>query len=202
MALNANEEESNVIDMDKLYKLYVDHYPLTYEVTDKLSEDHQLAAANISKQTSINAAIERYTRNQNILLSSWFLLSEDNLINKAKSADKKARVYNGNQQLTAKIKVTRRTVTLSVIDRKAALNSKKELKQVLIEGEKHYLDCTSEEKTLDIQIVGPWNPLTGDFKLYHYQEGALPLAHDMLARYNVWIRDKTTKEYIRPLTKT
>src|ERR1700716_510058 len=100
------------VKADVAYELYVDHFPLKYKVSSKFRDDHTLDAPNLSKQTSIEAAIDRYKRNQNVKKSSWLLLDDKTLINKAKSANKGTDVHQGKQQITMQLVVTRRTVTI------------------------------------------------------------------------------------------
>ncbi len=171
---------------DVAYDLWVSLHPLRYKVDEKFVKDHTLASPNLSKQTSINAAIERYTRNRAITTSSWLLLSADTLVNKAASAPKRASVHAGNQQMIVEVSVTRRTVRIERLTLQKDIQRYENVK-VMVGDEPHYLNCSSEEKVIKLRVVGPWNPVTGEVTLYHYAEaqGALP-AHAMLDKYLVW----------------
>ena len=179
------------------YALWIKENPLTYEVTGKFEDDH-IITSNLSKQTSIEAAIDRYKRNQNITTSSWIMLDKDKLVAKAQGAQKRASVHQSAQQLTMAIKVNRRTVTISLLDKKE--RQRYEHQEVQIGTETHYLNCGSDEKEIILLIVGPWNPVTGEVGLYHYQEGALPGGHVMLPQYLKWNYDDTDK-LIGPVAK-
>ena len=187
------------VDADTAYDLYVKSFPLELSVDSKFSGDHLLAAPNMSKKTSIAAAIERYVKNQSITTSSWMLLDNSTVLNKAKSAAKRARIYRGEQQLAVNIKVVRRTVEIEKLTFKEA--QRIENTEVTVKGEKQYLNCSSKEATVAINVVGGWDPLEGTFGLYHYEEGALPNGNQMVAKYLKWIYDEDSKEYIKPVAK-
>lgn len=184
------------------YKHYLKNFELKYKIADKFSTDHLLAAANLSKTTSIDAAIERYTRNQNITTSSWMLLDTRTLLNKAKGAKKGTQIHNGAQQMSMQISVTRRTVTIAPFSKKELQGHKlDEYKNVKIKEETHYLYCSSREKDVKINVMGPWNPLTGDVSLYHYDEGQFDPTHTLLPSYREWFYDNESKTYLRPVAK-
>ncbi len=199
MAKEQPELETKKIKAADAFDLYVDHHPLKYSVDNKFMDDHVIGE-NLSKRTSIEAAVERYTRNQRILTSSWLMMDKNKLASKAKSSSKRAaHVHNGAQQMVVQLSVTRRTVSIQVLDKKELSRYKYE--EVKVGGETRYLNCTSEEKDIKLNVVGPWDPLTGEVELYHYEEGAFDATHDFAAKYLEWTYDPKTKEYIAPTAK-
>lgn len=164
------------------YAQFLKWKPFTYTVTGKFSDDHTIDV-NLSKKNSILAAIERYKKNRNTK-SSWMMLSHETIKNKAKDGKKQPTVHSGAQQIAVAIKVNRRTVTLQKLEFKEL--QRYEHVTLEIGGEKHHLNCSSEEKEVTICIYGPWNPVTGKVELYHYDEKALPGAPAMVDKYLEW----------------
>lgn len=70
------------------YAGFIDLSPLKISVSAKFAGDHVLAAPNLSKKTSIAAAIDRFQRTKRIVPSSWILIDDSTLKAKAKSATK------------------------------------------------------------------------------------------------------------------
>ena len=179
--------------------LYISNYPLKMTVATKFSGDHLLQAPNLSKKTSIDAAIRRYQANQTITRSSWMLMDPSTILNKAATGEKRALQRAQKQQLAVRISVVRRTVEIDRLEHKERQTY--ENMPVMVGGETHYLNCVSREQNVDIKIVGDWKPLTGDFELFHYEEKAL-MPDEMIEPYLRWVQDDTTKQYIRPVAKT
>ena len=179
--------------------LYISNYPLKMTVATKFSGDHLLQAPNLSKRTSIDAAIKRYQANQTITRSSWMLMDHSTILNKAAIGEKRALEHAQKQQLAVRINVVRRTVEIERLEYKQRQTYENVL--VTVGGETHYLNCVSREQNVDIKVVGDWHPLTGDFELYHYEEKAL-MPDVMIERYLRWVQDKTTRQYIRPVART
>jgi transcription elongation GreA/GreB family factor len=179
-------------------KLFLEHHPPKFKVDSKFAGDHQLESTNLSKKQSISAAIERYKKNQRITTSSWMVITPADVIGKAKNSDKIALIYSGKQQIAVTISVLQRTVEISRLTSKEAQTYKCE--QVKIGKDVHYLNCTSEEKNVKISVVGPWNPLTGEISLYHYDAGRSTQADTMLDKYLEWHCDDKGKP-IRPAAK-
>lgn len=192
--------EVTQVDPRTAQELYFKHFPLKYSVSDKIIRDHVTSAPNLSKQTSINEALDRYVRDRGRTpISSWILLSSQTLINKATNARKMASVHAGKQQMTLEIAVTRRTVTLTRLTDKD--RRRYEYKTIKVGQEVHYLNCASDERELKICIMGQWSPLTGNVVLYHYEEGALPATPQLLPQYLSWTRSKDKKQYVAPAAK-
>ncbi len=179
--------------------LYVSNYPLKMTVATKFTGDHLLQAPNLSKKTSIDAAIRRYQADQTVRLSSWMLMDHSTILNKAATGVKRALEHAQKQQLAVRINVVRRTVEIDRLEHKERQTY--ENVPVTVGGEIHYLNCVSREQKVDIKVVGNWKPLTGDFELYHYEEKAL-MPDVMIERYLRWVQDDTTRQYIRPVAKT
>lgn len=179
-------------------ELFFCNYPLKFKVASKLSGDHQLEATNLSKKESIAAAIERYKKNQRITASSWVVLESSDIINKAKHADKVAIIFGGKQQLAVNVSVTQRTVGIT----RLTVKEKQRYKsiEVKIGRDIHYLNCISEEKNTKISIVGPWDPLSGEVSLYHYEAKKISQGDKMLDKYLEWVCDEKGKP-IRPAAK-
>jgi hypothetical protein len=178
---------------------FIKLYPYKYTVTARFDDKHITAAPNLSKQTSIESAVQRYKEDRT-LRSSWILLDKDTLKNMATGATKVACVYNGAQQIAMAINVKRRTVTIESNTRKDIQGANpKDYIRVTIAGEERYLKCKSEEKEVTLSVRGPWRPLTGEVELYHYDEGRMPNA-EMLDRYCEWVVDEGGRP-IRPTAK-
>jgi hypothetical protein len=155
-----------------------------YIVENKFKDDHLVKDANLSKQTSINAALARYAKNQRIVASSWLLMTDDMLKNKASGAQKVPITYNGAQQMAVAIKVKRRTVTIVPLDDKQ--RARIQSYQVKVGNEIRHVSCASEEKEVVLAVKGEWKPVSGEVKLYHYDEAALPNAPHFIDAYLVW----------------
>ncbi len=181
------------------FGLLVKANPLKFKVTSKFKTDHLLKSANLSKKNSIAEAVERFERNQAITKSSWMLMDESTVLNKVKAASHVAQTYRGKQQLAMQISVTRRTVDIDILTEKQS--KQYECIETTIRGKKFYLNCSSQEKDVKINVMGEWNPLTGEVEVYHYDEGAFSTAHVMLDAYLEWIYDPETKTYIRTTAK-
>ncbi len=179
--------------------LYISNYPLKMSMATKFTGDHLLQAPNLSKKTSIDAAIRRYQADQTVRLSSWMLMDHSTILNKAATGEKRALEHAQKQQLAVQINVVRRTVEIDRLEHKERQTY--ENVPVTVGGEIHYLNCVSREQKVDIKVVGNWKPLTGDFELYHYEEKAL-MPDVMIERYLRWVQDDTTRQYIRPVAKT
>ena len=168
--------------------LFLKDHPLIPEVTAKFFDDHMITT-NLSKSQAIASAVERYKKNRNTK-SSWIEISKETLINKAKGSTRRVAGTFGapaKQQLTVQIKVDRKTITISVLDKKEKHQYEHEI--VEIDGEDHYLNCSSAATAnVDLRIVGDWDPLTGKLGLYHYEEGAIQqnAAAAMLQKYLLW----------------
>lgn len=178
--------ETTTLKPDDAYKAWLGYKKLSHTVSAKFSSDHVITT-NLSKKSSITAALERYKKNQRILKSSWVMLDAKTLKNKASGAKRKASVHSGKQQMTTQIKVTRRTVTLQKLEKKELQRYTYE--EVVVKGETHYLNCSSEEKDVKLKVMGTWKPLTGAVDLYHYEEGDMPSKHEFVKSYLVWYVD-------------
>jgi hypothetical protein len=188
------------ISANLAYAQFTKLYPLAYTVADKFKTDHTLAAPNLSKKTSIEAAVARYKKNTKITTSSWMLLDASTLVNKAAGAPKRATVYNGAQQMTLQLTVKRRTVRIEKLEPKEL--QRYEHTDVKVGTETHHLNCSSDEKDVKINVVGGWSPLAGDVEMYHYEEAALPGAHVLLDKYLEWNVDDATEAPVSPTAKT
>lgn len=172
---------SDKASFDKLVK----DNKLSFRVTAKFEGDH-IIGTNLSKKNSIEAAIQRYKRNQRIIKSSWIMIDKSTVKNKAKASTKKvAAVYRGNQQLTTTIKVTRRTVEIVELTKKE--RQRYQYEEVTIGREVKYLNCSSEEEIVDLKVVGKWDPFTGECDIYHYEEGKAPTDHKLLPKFKKWV---------------
>lgn len=140
--------------------LFLKDHPLVPEVTGKFFDDHMITT-NLSKSQAIAGAVERYKKNRNTK-SSWIEITKETLINKAKGSQRRLAGTFGappKQQMTVQIKVERKTITISVLDKKE--KHQYEHGTVEIDGEDHYLNCSSAATAnVDLRIVGDWNPLT------------------------------------------
>jgi len=170
-------------------KWFLIRFKPTYSVSAKFTDDHVVAAPNLSKSTSIAAAVARYQKQPNILVSSWILVDANTLKNKAASAPKVACVYQGAQQMALAIKVERRTVTITARTRKQMQgdNPDRYLKVTLGDGDR-FLDCKSDMDYVTLCVKGSWNPLKGLIDIYHYEEGSLP-SIALLPKYLQWVCD-------------
>ena len=170
-------------------RLYMGRYRLSYTVSAKFNDDHIVAAPNLSKTTSIEAAVARYKKQPNILLSSWILVDANTLKNKAASAPKVACIYNSTQQMALAIKVQRRTVSITARTRKEIQgdNPANYIKVTLGDGDR-YLTCKSDLQDVTLCVKGSWSPLKGLVDLYHYEEGAMPTLA-IVAKYLEWVVD-------------
>lgn len=193
------EDVTKKLDDEDAQKLYIENYGLDISVDAKLAKDHFCTAPNLSSSTSIKDAVDRYSRNQKILKSSFFVANETTLLNKARSAKKVAMVYQGNQQMATAVKVTRRTVEIQVLKDKKEASRYRDVHEVEVKGTTHYLTCSSTEKDVQLRIIGPWDPIKGTFSLYHYEEGTLPSKAEMLAKYLPWVM--VDDKPIRPVAK-
>jgi hypothetical protein len=95
--------------------------------------------------------------------------------------------------------VTRRTVTIERLEKKDLARVKYE--EVKIGNDTHYLNCVSDEKSVKINVMGGWSPLTGDVELYHYDENSFKDSHNISAKYLDWTYDEKEKKYIAPAAK-
>ena len=176
---------------------FIQLHPLKYSVAARFDDNHVTAAPNLSKQTSIASAVERFKAQPNILVSSWILVDGPTLKNKAAGATKVACTHAGHQQMALAIKVMRRTVTISAFTRKEIQGSNpKDYIQATIAAGERFLSCKSEEKQVTLCVKGPWNPITGDVQIFHYEEGAMPAAA-MVDKYLKWYVDASGRA-IRP----
>jgi len=158
---------------------------LSFKVTAKFEGDH-IVSTNLSKKNSIEAAIQRYKRNQRIIKSSWIMIDKSTVKNKAKASTKKvAAVYRSNQQMTTTIKVTRRTVEIVELTKKE--RQRYQYEEVTIGREVKYLNCSSDEELVDLKLVGKWDPFTGECDIYHYEEGKAPTEHKLLPKFKKWV---------------
>lgn len=199
MPQNDAEEVTEKLDADDAQKLYIENYGLDISVDSKLAKDHFCTAPNLSSSTSIKDAVDRYSRNQKILKSSFFVANETTVKNKAGGGKKIAMVHQGSQQMAVAVKVTRRTVEIEVLKDKKEASRYRDVHQVEVKGEIHYLTCSSAEKDVTLKLIGPWDPIKGTFSLYHYEEGTLPTKAEMVAKYLPWVMDDGKP--IRPVAK-
>lgn len=184
------------------------HYPLqTPVLSDKFSSDHLLE--RLSSSQAADHAIERFCRRR-IAISTWMDVERRQIVDKALGTIANCKtsiftdgpattlvehlrplVHRQQQQLAVRIQCNVRTVTvtnLTVHESRLPANRKKH-HEVKLDGQTFYLRCKSEESREKFWIIGPWNPLTGEFTLYHFQQ-YLPLPTlDMLLKYRKWIVD-------------
>jgi hypothetical protein len=184
-------ETVKILKDDESFRQLVKDNPLKYKVSAKFDDDH-IIKASLSKKNSIEAAIERYKRNQKIKKSSWIMIDKATLLNKARAAGAKiAHIHGGGQQLATTIKVTRRTVEIDELTPKERQRYKHE--EVKVGKETKYLNCTSEEATVSLKVVGRWDPFTGECDIYHYEEGEAGGSHKLLDKFKKWVCDEKGK---------
>lgn len=190
---------TKTLDADDAQERWLDLKPPKYSVSSKFSGDHVLAAANLSKKTSIAAALERYQRNPKITKSSWLLLDDSTILNKARNAKQRASIYANSQQMSIELKnITRRTVTIQELTPKERQRYAHD--EIEIKGETRYVNSSSDEDTVSLCCKGEWNPLTGAIEIYHYEESKLPSKSAMLEKFLEWEVDED-EEPIAPVAK-
>jgi hypothetical protein len=171
-------------------KHFVKNFGLIARVDEKLRRDHFATSPNLSKKTSIDDAVKRYKRQPNILKSTFFLADDNWLLNRANSENNKrvAFIYNNEQQMALQLKVNQRTVTIHKLTQKEVPRFKKDAIEIK-KGE--YILCESDEKKVRFYISGKWNPIKGDWLLYHCEQSRPLPAVNMLVKYLKWVVDGT-----------
>jgi hypothetical protein len=184
--------------------LFIEHFPLKFSIAAKFDEDHMMVG-NLSSQTSITQAVDRYTRAKKqhknpALMSSWLAITTDTVKNKAASAARRAMLHKGSQQMAIQIKVKRRTVTLDELTPKEKLQAKKPIEVKISDREIYYLTARSDEKDVDLLVIGEWQPLTGNVSMYHYQEGRVDsVTVAMEDKYLMWHWNAATSTPTAPV---
>jgi len=184
---------------------FIKYAKLTYSVSDKFIDDHTMTVMTSSKNAS-ERAVQRYVANQRILTSTWMMLDKATILNKAKGcnlANARSLTYREAQQIAIPIKAIVRTITVEKLAKNDIPRYKNSSVEVTIGSEVHTLRCTSKDGVEDaeIHIVGPWNPLTGEVVLYHFEMGLPPQNnHTMLEKYMKWYRNED-KTLLRPVAK-
>lgn len=185
-------------------KLFIEHFPLSFSIDPKFDTDHMMVG-NLSSKSSIEQAVERYTRARKAnkkpaMMSSWIVISPDTVKNKASGAPKRAMVYKNAQQMAIQIKVKRRTVELDELNERERRQVRNPIEVEINPREKVYLSAGSKEADVDLLVIGEWAPLTGKVSMYHYQEGRLASVKlEMLDRYLMWHYNPDAKTVTTPV---
>lgn len=162
------------------FDLFAKRGEIDYTVDDKFTKDHILPNDLLSKRAAIEGAIARYKKNKKINLSSWIITNPQTLINNAGSGKWKRVpiIHQGQQQLSTEFMVVRKRVT---IERAEDSLRTRQIKDAQIDHHRHERDSLKkyyfyprvEEHNMIIRLVGAWNPVLREAKIYHYEEAAI-----------------------------
>jgi hypothetical protein len=191
-------EEVKKLDSAAAKDWYFDNCKLDCSVDAKFYGDHMLDEKNFGAKQAKEAAFGRFKKNKTTTCS-WIWIDKQTLFNKVRGSNKnRAGIHSGNQQLAVELKVQRRTVWIEELDKKDVAKGKfKDPENLGDDRHPLWVICQSRlEENIKISVVGPWNPLKGDFTIHHYEEKGMSGQPQVIDKYRFFIiRDK---EIIRP----
>jgi hypothetical protein len=203
------DEETKKVAPNIAYDYYVGAAPLKFTVTNKFETDHLAEGENVdsrglSQREAIEAALERYKR-KGTPVSSWLNLTPSTVVNKVKSAQRKAAsVFKSKQQIMILISVDSITAKIDKLSSDDVAKKRyKDMVEASAPGDNGsgYVLPSVESRQITVKVIGPWNPLTGEVDVYHYEKDeAWNGGHEFLPKYLQFIVDERGAP-IRPAAK-
>ena len=174
------------------FTFYTDANPLSFSVNPKFVSDHMdLLGSNkgLTGGEAKKLALDRFSK-KGSTTSSWLDLSTAEVIKKVSTTTKRAAcTHQGKQQIALLIKVDSVTVTVSELTAKEIKSGRFQSAAVKRGSETVQVTTEVVERPVEIKVIGPWNPLTGDVDVYHYEKDTTAGTHDFLPKYLDFVMD-------------